>query len=132
MVTGTQRRVNVVLGAITQPPPMPATSSAGAIHQPTTAGGATRTITAVADRPDTTSVRPVTVSRRPQRVDEPAADDRRGRRAERERRDRQPRLQRRVAQPRLQEQREHQPDPAEADEVDRAEQRTGGVAGGVR
>ena len=53
MATGTQRRVIVVLGEITQPPPMPATSSVGAIHQPTDVGGATRTITAVADMPST-------------------------------------------------------------------------------
>ena len=67
MLTGTQRRVNVVLGVITQPPPMPATSSVGAIHQPTDVAGATATMTAVAARPSTTSVRPVTVSRRPHR-----------------------------------------------------------------
>jgi hypothetical protein len=68
MLTGTHRNVSVVLGVITQPPPMPATASAGAIHQPTTAGGATHRTTTVADMPSTTSARPTTVSRRPQRV----------------------------------------------------------------
>ena len=82
MVTGTQCRVIVVLGEITQPPPMPAMSSVGAIHQPTEVGGATQTITAVADKPSSTSVRPMTVRRRPHRVDEAAADDRRGRRTQ--------------------------------------------------
>ena len=68
MATGTQCRVNVVLGEITEPPPMPAMSNVGAIHQPTEVGGATRTITAVADKPSSTSVRPMTVRRRPHRV----------------------------------------------------------------
>ena len=66
--TGTQRSVMVVLGATTQPPPMPATSSAGATHKPTDPEGATHRITAAAARPSTTNVSPVTVRRRPQRA----------------------------------------------------------------
>ena len=114
----------------TQPPPMPATSRSGARNQSRASGGADRTVSAVAARPSTTRASPVTVSFRPDcSIRRPPTTG--DHRAERERRDGQARLQRGVAQTRLQVQREHQPDPAEADEVDGAQQHAGGVAGGA-
>ena len=73
----------------------------------------------------------MTVRSRPSRATSrpPTTADSRG--PERERGDREPRLQRREPEAGLEVQREHQPDPAEADEVDGAEQRARRVAGGA-
>src|ERR687886_677579 len=65
--TGTSRSVMVMFGEMTQPPPRPPASSAGATAQGMAPAGTSSRTATVAPRPTITPTRPNTVSRRPKR-----------------------------------------------------------------